>query len=225
MAHQVPTLPASSRDKLGTRYSKRLRAEGRLPVVLYGHGEDPSHLHVDRHETTKLLNHAAHLLTLDVDGKSESCLVKSVQYDHLGDKILHLDLTRVDLTEEVELEIYLEFKGEPEAALEEGFVVSHPTQSVNIKCRADSIPENIEVNVEPLTLETPLTIADITLPAGVTITDDPETVVAAITFVQELPEPEEEEAAEGEEPEVIGEAAEGEEGGEGEAEGGGEESE
>lgn len=222
MAHQTPTLPASNRDKLGSRYSQRLRAEGRLPVVLYGHGEAPSHLHIDRHETTKLLNHAAHLLTLDIDGKSESCLVKSVQYDHLGDKILHLDLTRVDLTEEVELEIYLEFTGEPEAALEEGFVVSHPTQSVNIKCRADAIPESITVNVEPLTTDTPLTVADIQLPPGVQITDDPETVVASISYVQELPEPEEEEAAEGAEPEVIGEAAEGEEG---EAEGGEEASE
>lgn len=222
MANQVPTLPATSRDKLGTRYSQRLRAEGRLPVVLYGHGEAPTHLHLDRHETTKLINHAAHLLTLDVEGKSESCLIKSVQYDHLGDKILHLDLTRVDLTEEVELEIYLEFKGEPEAALEEGYVVAHPTQSVNIKCRADSIPESIEVNVEPLTLDNPLTIADIKVPAGVAITDDPETVVASISFVQELPEPEEEQAAEGEEPEVIGEAEQGEEG---EAEGGEEESE
>lgn len=210
MAHEVPTLPASSRDKLGTRYSQRLRAEGRLPVVLYGHGETPTHLHVDGHETTKLLNHAAHLLTLDVDGKSESCLVKSVQYDHLGDKILHLDLTRVDLTEEVELEIDLEFKGEPEAALEEGFVVAHSTQSVNIKCRADAIPESIEVNVEPLTVDTPLTIADIKLPPGVTITDDPETVVASISYVQEVPEPQGGEGAEGEEPEVIGEAEGGE---------------
>ena len=222
MAQQTPTLPAEPRDKVGSRYSQRLRQNGRVPAVLYGHGEQPTHLSVDLHETTKLIHHGAHLLNLDLAGKTDSALIKSIQYDHLGDKIIHLDLTRVDLSEEVELELYLEFTGEPEAAMEEGAVVSHPTTTVNVKCRADAIPENIVVSVEPLTIDSPITLGDLTPPTGVTFTDDPETVLASISIVQELPEPEEEQAAEGEEPEVIG--REGEEGEAGE-EGGEEESE
>lgn len=208
MATQTPTLPAESRDKVGSRYSHRLREAGRVPAVLYGHGEQPSHLHLDRHELTKLVHHGAHLLELTLAGKSESCLIKSIQYDHLGDEIVHLDLTRVDLTEDVELEIELQLEGEPKALEAEGAILSHPVQSLNIKCRANVIPENIVLRIDDLTTDRPITVADVTPPPGVTLLDDPETVLASITIVQEMPEEEEPEAAEGEEPEVIGKAGE-----------------
>ena len=97
MSQETPALEANKRDRLGTRYSRRLRREGRLPAVVYGHGMDPVHITVDQEIFTDFLHTGAHLVSLQTDGRAETCLIKGVQYDHLGDNIIHVDLTRIDL--------------------------------------------------------------------------------------------------------------------------------
>ena len=69
MAKEVPTIQASLRDKIGSRYSKRLRAAGRLPAVIYGHGSEPMSVHVDEHMTIGALKKGLHVINLDIDGK------------------------------------------------------------------------------------------------------------------------------------------------------------
>ena len=210
---EIPKIETEVRDRLGTRYSRRLREAGRLPAVLYGHGQDPLHVSVQAGAFADILHHGAHLLEVMVNGKAEPVLVKAVQWDHLGEHIVHVDLTRVDLTEEVEVELELELVGEPKALDTEGAILDHPVASVTVKCRADSIPEKLTHDIDALGLEEAVTLADLKLPAGVSLADDmdPETVVAQIQIMAEEPE---EEAAEAEsaEPEVIGRGGEAEEG-------------
>lgn len=201
----IPQVEAHKRDRLGTRYAARLRKEGQLPAVIYGHGQDPLHVAIDRHQITEIIHENHQLVELNVAGQQEPCLIKDLQWDYMGDHIIHVDLTRVDLGEEVEVAVTVELTGEPDALKEEGAILDHPVTEVTVSCRADSIPETLTHDIEGLTLETATTAGDLVLPSGVKLVTDAETVIAQIQIVQEMPE-EEEAVTEGDEPEVIGKA-------------------
>ncbi|MFP4144384.1 MAG: 50S ribosomal protein L25 [Phycisphaeraceae bacterium] len=211
---EIPQLQVQPRERTGSRYAARLRKEGQLPAVVYGHKEGPVSISLDYRQFHDILHEGAHLIELTHDGgKTEACLVRDVQWDYLGIDIVHADFSRVDLTEEVEVSIDIELVGEPQALQEAGAVLDHPTPAVDVSCRADAIPDRIVVNIDDLGADDVITLADIALPEGVTAVSDPDTVIARIGYVAEVEEEVEEEAAAGEEPEVIGRAAE-EEGGE-----------
>lgn len=207
MSHETPTVTAEFRDRLGTRYAQRLRKQGRLPAVIYGHGADPVAISVDEKEVITHLHHGAHVMNMEVKGgEKQTCLVKDIQFGYLGDNVIHLDLTRVDLDEEVTVNIHLHFVGEPKAAKEPGAVIGHPLTELEIICKVSEIPDEIKVDLS--NLEDAITVGELTLPAGVRTEIDPDTPVAQITFVAE--EADAGEAAEigGDEaePEVISEA-------------------
>lgn len=215
---QIPKIQGQRRERTGSRYAYRLREQGQLPAVVYGHKQDTVPVAIDQRQFTDLIHQHYHLLELEFDSRSEPCLIKEVQWNHLGTQIVHVDLTRVDMAEEVEVELEVELKGEPAALQEEGAILNHPETSITVACRADQIPESLSADISELQIGDALTVADLKLPEGVRAVTDPETVLAQIQIVQEEPE-EEEVAAEGAEPEVIGKAEEGEEGeGEGEKE-------
>jgi len=203
--HQIPEITVQVRDRLGSRYAKRLREGGRLPAVIYGHQQDPVHVSFDYKEMVTHLLDNAHLFKIVADGRTEPCLVKDVQWDYLGAQIVHLDLTRVDLSEMVSIEVRLTLKGEAIGLKEPGALLTHPYSAIEIECRADQIPETITLDVSNLQAGEALTVADLQLPEGVVCTFEPDTVLASITIQQEI----EEEEAEGEaaeaEPEIIGE--------------------
>lgn len=200
---ETPRLTGTKRDKLGTRYSARIRKDGQLPAVIYGHGEDPLHIAMDAKSTVETLHNThAHVMEVEVEGKVENVLVKDVQWDYLGKEVLHLDLFRVDLSEEVEVEVALILRGEPAALKLAGAVMNQAYDTVTVSCRADMIPDEITVDVESMDENTPITVGDVKLPDGVTMVTEAELVVVSITIVQEV-----EETTEGEEgsaePEVI----------------------
>ncbi len=205
MAQTIPTLPAALRDRIGTRYAARLRKQGRLPAVIYGHKQEPVHVSVETEAMLDILQQHAHMVSVELDGQPHSCLIKEVQYNHLGNQVIHLDLTRVDLSEEVEVELEIVFKGRPKALDQTGVVLNHPMTTVTVACRADQIPENIAVDINGLTLDHPLTVADLTLPEGIKAVNDPEQLIAQLLEVeeQEVETPTETDAAA--EPERIGE--------------------
>jgi large subunit ribosomal protein L25 len=172
--------------------------------VIYGHGVAPAHVSVNVKELTELMHDNAHLLEVVIGDTTESCLIKEVQWDHLGSHIIHVDLTRVDLSETVQVEVELTFKGEPEALKEPGAIMEHPNTTIEIECRADSIPHELLVDVSNLGVNETITVADLALPEGIACTMHAETVVAVIRIVEELPD-EDDVAVEGAaEPEVIG---------------------
>ena len=210
MPKEMHQLQAQPRERVGTRYARRLRETGRLPAVVYGHGEGSASVSLDATAFRDILDAHEHLVEVMTDGHSQPCLIKEVQWDHLGRRPVHVDLTRVNLEEEVEVEVEVLLRGEPIALEEPGAVLNQPLNILTVLCKANNIPDNIRHDIDGLTLDGTVTVADLTLPEGVTAVDDPETVVALITIVAELPEEDEVEGA-GDEPEVIG-RVEGEEG-------------
>jgi large subunit ribosomal protein L25 len=203
MASQSATVTAEPRSELGSRANKRLRDAGKLPGVIYGHKLAVVPITLPKKEVVKHLDKGAHLFALTVGGQAENVLVKDVQYDHLGMEVLHVDFTRVDLTERVEVTVPLELKGDPKGEAEGG-VLTQVVSELEIECVVTDIPSAIVHNVSDMGLDSVLHLKDLALPAGAKAMQDPELILAT---VKELAE---EEATEGEtaEPEVIGKVAE-----------------
>lgn len=206
-ANQLPRIVVEARERLGSRYAARLRRGGRLPAVIYGHGKDPSHVSFNAKEVTELLHSHARIFEVAVADRVEPCLVKAVQWDHLGSHLVHLDLARVDLNERITINVELALVGEAPGLKEEGAILEHPVAEIEIECLAMQIPDRLTLDVSSLGTENVLTVADLKLPAGVTTTMDPETVLASISIVrEEVVAPAAGEG--GAEPEVIGKKAE-----------------
>lgn len=222
MSHQTPTIAAAVRDRTGTRYARRLRAAGRLPAVIYGHQQETVHVSVDEKEMLTHLRHGLHVVELQVEGeKAETCLVKDLQYGYLGDNVVHVDFARVNLQEEVEVNVHLVFVGTAPEMHHAGAIFNQEHPELLVRCKVRDIPEDIKVDVSQHMEGMTLMAGDIPLPANIQLADDPGKLVASIEFVRQTAavgeEAEVEAGAEGE-PEVISEGAEGEEGeGEGEA--------
>ncbi len=201
---QMPTIEAQGRPATGSRATARLRAAGRLPAVIYGHKQDPVHVSVDQKLFVDLLHRHTHLVEVSIDSSAEPCLIKDVQWNHLGSKILHVDLARVDLTERVTVSVEIEMVGEAIGLKEAGVLLEHPLTEIEIECEAANIPASIRVDISALDVGKSICVSDVQLPEGVLPASDPDSVIASIRVLAE--EPEEEsiaETTEGE-PEIIG---------------------
>lgn len=206
MHHQ--TLQAKRRSGIGTHASRKLRTQGLLPGIIYGHGEEPVAFTVDRHDAEVELQHGHHLMNLVLDGRTDSYLIKQVQHNHLGTLVVHLDLARVNLDEMVQVKVVVVLKGTPKG-LSDGGVLDLALADLTVSCRASDIPNEIRVNVTDLGVGQSVTVRDLTLPEGVTPLAEPETVVAAVRVLAEAPAvAEEAPAGESAEPEVITRAKE-----------------
>jgi len=204
MSHETPTIQASLRDRLGSRYAQRLRREGRLPAVIYGHKSDPVAVHVDEKETLRHLHLGSHVMKIEIDGHPpETCLVKDLQFGYLGDNVIHLDLTRVDLDEEVNVSVHLHFVGTPEAARKPGTIVHHDLTELPVVCRVRDIPEEIKLDLS--SMEESIAANEIKLPEGVRLDIDPETSIARIETVLDTEEGEAADVDGASQPEVISE--------------------
>ncbi|MEY3021060.1 MAG: ribosomal protein [Planctomycetota bacterium] len=184
MSKDVPTIQASARERVGSRYSKRLRAAGRLPAVIYGHGSEPLAIHLDEHTTLGALKKGLHVLNLEIEGKgTETCLVKDLQFGFLGDNVIHMDLARVNLEEEVEVTVSIEFYGEPAAAKKSGVVVVHELADISVRCKVRDIPDHIRVDLTGMTAET-FNAGEVVLAEGLALAGDPHAIVARIQVLK-----------------------------------------
>ncbi len=194
-------LKAEKRDKCGTGSSQKLRRDGGLPAVIYGHKEEPIAISLNYHDVALELQHHHRLLDVELDGSKQQFLVKDVQYDYIGEKILHIDLTRVDLDERVAVTVSVELKGIP-AGASEGGVLDQVLADIELECLVTSIPESLRVNVSDMQVGDTILAKDVELPQGAVLVTDSELLVAALRVVGEV----DASALEGDEaePEVIG---------------------
>ncbi len=219
-------LQATPRPPQGTRPARRLRNEGKVPGVVYGLGADPVTLTVEWRElraalvTEQGLNAVIHL---EVDGDRMPTLVKEMQRHPVRRNVLHVDFIRVDLNKPVDVDVAIHLEGEAEAVAREGGVIDQTLTSLAIHAKPDDIPAQLTIDISDLEIGGAKHVSDITLPAGVTTSVDPEETVVTASFQQvEIPEPTEGDEVEGEEG-AEGEAAEGEAAEASESEGGGSE--
>ncbi len=207
MSHESPLIKVELRDKLGTRYARRLRKCGRKPATIYSKGTDPISVSIDEIEILKHLHGGSHVMELDNgDGNPATVLVKDLQFGYLGDNLIHVDFARVDLKQIVTITMTLEISGAPTNSTEAGAILEIPRPQIEIECMVKDIPDSIKVDLS--TVESIFTIGDLTLPDGVTAILPPERHIAHVTIVQEIIE--EVEASADDEtlaPEIISDSA------------------
>ncbi|MBJ8344022.1 50S ribosomal protein L25/general stress protein Ctc [Antrihabitans sp. YC2-6] len=207
-------LTAIVRTEFGKGAARRTRRDGQVPAVLYGHATDPQHLALDSRAFAKVLrdNGTNALLYLDIAGKEQIALTKSVVVHPIRRYIEHADLLVIKKGEKVTVDIPVIVTGDAAP----GTQIAQDANTISIEADALSIPESVEVSIEGLEAGSQILAGQIALPEGSTLQSDPETLVVNVNVesAAEEPETEEGEAAEGEAAE--GEAAEGE-AGEGEA--------
>ncbi|MCA9295542.1 MAG: 50S ribosomal protein L25 [Phycisphaerales bacterium] len=208
MSTKTPVINAERRERTGSRFAQRIRKVGKLPAVIYGHGDAPVAISVDQKEVINHIRDGAHILEIKIGGATaETCLVKDLQFGWLGDNVIHIDFARVNLSEEVHVKVHIDWHGEAAAAKRPGAVLNTATE-LEIVCKVRDIPHELRFDLGAME-DTHLTIGDLTLPEGIRAVNDDDTIVAQITFVTEEAEGEEVEATEGgDEPEVITEAKE-----------------
>ncbi|WP_194411138.1 50S ribosomal protein L25/general stress protein Ctc [Microbacterium cremeum] len=168
---------AELRENFGKGFARRLRAAGKIPAVIYGHGTDPVHVALPGHQTALLIRRANAVLELDVNGTHQLTLVKDVQKDPVHQIIEHIDLLVVKKGEKVQVEVPIVVVGEPFA----GTIANLDAQTIALEVEATHIPQNIEVDVEGLEDGTHITAADLKLPKGAALAADPEVLVVAIS--------------------------------------------
>lgn len=185
MSKTTPTLQAQPREKLGTRYTKRLRASGKLPAILYGHGSLPMALQLDAKQTLHTLQQGAHVLNIALEGgTTETCLVKELQFGWLGDNVIHVDLARVNLDEIVTVKVRLNYFGQPESSKRPGAVLTHDVTELEVSCKVRDIPEEIRIDLTNMKGDL-LTVGEYKLPAGITAVTDSHSAYARVIIVQE----------------------------------------
>ncbi len=215
-------LTASTGRLQGTRATRRLRREGKVPGVVYGLGADPVAVSVEYAELRGVLTTEAGLnglIALEVDGGSQLCIVKELQRHPVRGEVNHVDFIRLDPDVEVAVEVPIVLLGQAKKVLDENGMVDQPMFSLLVLSKPDAIPNELTVDVSDLEVGSSIRVGDVALPAGVRTEVDLDDAVAVGTLTRSTLEAiAEEEAAEAEaEAEAAGEA--GDEGGESAAEG------
>jgi large subunit ribosomal protein L25 len=227
MASHTTALAVSARAVEGSRAVRRLRRQGLVPGVIYGGGDDPQPFAVDARILRNTLAHSGAVLEISIDGDVGSpVIVKDLQRHPVRGEAIHVDFLRVRMDQTIQSTVTLELVGAQEApGVVEGGILNQEVRDLNIEALPGDIPDSIVHDVSGLEMNETITLEVLSAPSGVTLLDDPETVIVTITPPTLEPVEEEietETALVGEDGEPI-EAPEGEEGeGEAAAEGDGE---
>jgi large subunit ribosomal protein L25 len=199
------TLSLKARDGRGKREARRLRRQGVVPGVLYGHGEETIAVALSGDDLTKAVRHGVRVVDLNQAGKVEKALIRDLQWDPLGHDILHVDFARVAADERITVDVKLELKGTA-PGVTAGGNLDQPLHNLEVECLAIAIPESIRVNISEMQIDSVIKVRDLALPAGVTTKVDPDSVVVMVhpPMVEAEAAPAPGAEAEQAEPEVIG---------------------
>ncbi|MBL8746792.1 MAG: 50S ribosomal protein L25, partial [Phycisphaerae bacterium] len=141
------TLKAQRRERLGSRYAKRDRSAGKLPAVLYGHGQPPVSIALEAKEALRYFHQGEKVFTIELsgEGKGQTVILKDLQFDYLGTNVVHVDLARVDLDEEITANVHVNLVGEAIGMKKAGAILTHPVTQIAIRCTVRTLPDHIDV--------------------------------------------------------------------------------
>ncbi|MGW2541094.1 50S ribosomal protein L25/general stress protein Ctc [Kitasatospora sp. NPDC001574] len=177
-------IAAETRSEFGKGAARRARRAGFVPGVVYGHGLAPVHLNLPGHDLMMALKTPNALLVVPIEGKDEFVLPKAVQREAIKRTIEHVDLLLVKRGEKVTVEIPVQAEGELAPG---GNLLEHVLQALPVEAEATHLPEAVTVSVEGLEAGASIHAKDITLPSGVTLAVDGDTVVLQVIAAQAAP--------------------------------------
>jgi large subunit ribosomal protein L25 len=171
-------LPADTRTEFGKGGARRTRRAGKIPAVIYGHGQEPRHVSLPAREFTNAIRHggANVLLTIDVDGDEQLAIPKAIQRHAIKGHYEHVDLLAVRRGEKVTVDVPLSVVG----ALVAGGMLAQENNTVSVEADATSLPSEIEVSITGLHIGSHVTAGDLDLPAGVSLITEADTIMLLI---------------------------------------------
>lgn len=175
-------LLAESRSESGKGPARRLRATGRVPATLYGHGVEPTSIHVSAQDLLHLFHQgggASVLVDLKLDGQEHLTIVRELQRDHIHNRFIHVDFMAVARDEKIVVNVELHEVGES-SGVKAGGVVEHHLREIEVRCLPMDVPERIEFSITRVHIGQSVRIGDITPPEGVEFLTDPDTMVLAV---------------------------------------------
>ncbi|MEZ4414129.1 MAG: 50S ribosomal protein L25/general stress protein Ctc [Gemmatimonadota bacterium] len=205
---QATQLKAQRRDEGGKGVARKLRAEGRVPAVIYGADQEPASLSIDAHEARQLFERISvenTIVSLEIEGEKEAVdtLVREVQVHPFKSSLVHVDFYRIQRGVAVHVQVPLHFEGTPVGVRLSGGMLEQHVHDLDVRCIPSAIPDHLVVDVSKLDIGDALHVSDVTAPAGVEIQTEADRTLCIVV----LPKGAESAAAEGEgaaEPEVTG---------------------
>ena len=176
-------LSAALRTDTGKGAARALRREGRVPGIIYGHSREPQPLTVDARELGRLLEHVTEstVIELALDGKPTKTLIREIQRHPFRKQFLHIDFQELVAGESVIVRIPLVFRGVAEGVKVGGGIMNTVMTEFEVEADPSNIPDHIDVDVTNVTIGHALHVGEITLPAGITVLDDPESAVVIVS--------------------------------------------
>jgi large subunit ribosomal protein L25 len=153
-------LDIENRDLVGKKPTKEMRREGKVPSTLYFKGEEPKSISVEKLKLYQALKSNQRIYEVELNGGSQYVMVKAVQYHPVTDEILHLDFMRVRRSEKMTITVPLVLVGKP-VGVTEGGILSQVLNQIEISCFPTNVPEQIEVNIDDMELNSSISIADV----------------------------------------------------------------
>jgi large subunit ribosomal protein L25 len=183
------TLEVSRREQAGKSIARKLRAEGRVPAVVYGAHKEPVAISVDRKAVTDLISKSEHgvrsifLLKMAGSDQQRHAMIKDMQINPLNRKMEHIDFVRVLMDEVVRVTVPVHVTGTA-PGVKAGGMLDTQIRDLHIECLPNAIPDSIEVDISGLEMHTFIRVSELKLPEGVKVLDDPERVVVGVTHIK-----------------------------------------
>ncbi|MCQ4044364.1 50S ribosomal protein L25/general stress protein Ctc [Streptantibioticus rubrisoli] len=186
-------LSAELRNEYGKGAARRARRENKVPAVVYGHGAEPRHVLIDSHELMMALKTPNVLINLDIEGKKQLVIPKSVQREAVRRFLVHVDLLEVKRGEKVTVEVPIQTEGDLAPG---GNLIEHLLDALPVEAEATAIPETLTVSIAGLDAGHAIYAKDVPLPKGTALAVDGDTALLQVVAAQAEEVPEEEVAAE-----------------------------
>ncbi|HEY1728139.1 MAG TPA: 50S ribosomal protein L25 [Candidatus Baltobacteraceae bacterium] len=182
MAKTSPTLKLELREKSGTIGSRKVRHEGRIPGVIYGHGEKPLAVSIEGRELGELLHggRRQNIIDIQLDGKKDTAMVRDMQLDPVTRRVLSIDLQRISRSDIITAEVPIVTVGIPAGVRDQGGMMDLVTHEIEVRGPADKIPEEIRVDVSELTIGDNISAGELTLAEGIRLITPADTTIVAI---------------------------------------------
>ena len=216
MSSERATLNASPRTEFGSRTTRRLRRDGKVPGVVYSGGDDAVSFQVESRDARVILNEGHALFDLEIKGsKAVPVVVKEQQHHPVRGDLQHLDLQQVDLKQAIQADVPIELTGEDVSpGLKQGGVLDQVTREITVEALPTEIPDSITLDVSTLEINDTLSLESLVAPEGVTFVADDFAEVTLVTLSPPRVEEEPETDVEAD-PELVGGETDGDDGGEG----------
>jgi len=180
----------NKRDNTGKKAIKQLRKDNNIPGVYYSPtSKESAPFYISQGEYHEAVKSGARIFNINVDGKKQTVLFKSIQYHPVTEKVLHIDLYGIRMDKPVNIKIPVQLTGSPIGVIEEGGVLNQASNEIEIQCLPADIPEFVETNISELNLGGSINVGSIDLDENITLVTSEDTVLASVTHAMKDIEP------------------------------------